>query len=219
MNYAEDEPNPDDISPLRRYYSDISLDKTNFVDIFISLEKMYVNEGMIEGEVDSSFIINYINHIEENTHDVRVRKEQYLLLPIRYMGSLIDITRKPEEAYGWYKESVHFVEKYTEDVHSVNCLNGENRIGETGCVESEECPVRFIQTALTREACEPDFESLGYFMDQKRARAVTLNKLLLAKQRNYIAPHESMTILDSFVERFNTHFNIKAIKAKPEDVS
>lgn len=219
MSYAEDEPTPNDISAIRRYFFDISLGKTEYVDIAMSLEKMFEGEGMLDKGVDRDFIWRYIDIVESGSYDRRVRTEQYLLLPLRYMASYIEVSRGADETYEWYKESAQYVEKYTENMHSINCLRLDNKSGQSGCIESTECPIRFVQDALTRDVIEPDFESFSYFLDQKKGRNVTLNKLLLAKQRNYIEAIESVTMMDTYIEKYNEYFNIKAITAKPEDVS
>ena len=180
-------------SAVRRYYSDIRLARSE-IEGLMAVQNLYESLPCESTESLEEILRGQNMPMEfEYDLDPRTAREKLALLPLRYFDEDIMHSSYPlAQAKKWYSEVVMYTVMLTKDDHGPACLDyGENANEHYMCSTSTDCPLRFLETALTYPATEYDFSERVYDDDPARMRGLIMHKLDIGKafdilEENYV---------------------------------
>jgi hypothetical protein len=209
MSKGEFDSDPTGLSPLRRYHNDISKGLKhgfNKVDIHTTLSKLFLAEGVLDDNADMEPLFGYIDTILEQKVDVRIQFEQFMLLPLREIAPLIEVTRTPKQIAKWYEENLFYLKPFNDNDHDYQCIE-ESMIDLTdACVNSNECPYVVASRVLTADIYNPDFNNLDYQYDHVRKFRIVMKKLHIAKNDNVFKAAYSEMDEEEYLNRYYRFF-------------
>lgn len=123
--------------------------------------------------------------------------EQFLLFPLRQLGTFVDDTYALRAAETWYDRTVETVLDFAA-AHSAACMNVSHRALPLACSKSIQCPRKVVDDMLLEPALHPQFDQLGYELDSDHQLELVNMKLRIAKKYDLEAPQVVMSCFEQY---------------------
>lgn len=185
-----------EMSPLRRYYSDLRCIETH-VSALMSLAELFEHTPVVPvlslNEVASS---DLMPDDDDFWMDERLSRERMALLPLYVVAPSLEQSELPSsDVKDWYEEVANRIKWLTKDQHSEDCLkcytetiDSDRDPFDAKCDKSDVCPWRYMEAyfgkpVLNKEVIEP-----YYGKAMSRHYELTMARLAIGQGVGLLSP-------------------------------
>jgi hypothetical protein len=205
MVSPESEPKPVESPPIKRFYSDIRIKGELYADLLILTEEYLKRDGaMIEGTLRPEAVNKALPTAKMFELNARTAREQFELIPLRFVAPIVELTRPSNEVADWYKVLADNIMLQTNSLHT-NCQCARIR-NSLHCENSGECPRNVLRGTLINSIRVPDFSDIDYLVDPDHVFRVTIDKARLATRLGLAEIAYIDTCIGQYKSRFRYAF-------------
>ena len=202
---------PNEMTPVRRYYSDLLYKPDSYVDLQISAERLLEQEGLSTSSQTYDALYGVVLPTpNEFNDDPEKGFNRFVTFPFDVIGSFVDATYLPSVLSRWYEDAAQHIRMVTDLSPTDTCYNVSSEASQ-GCGHGFTCPRRFMAARLILPVKEVDFDTVEYLIDPYRARAVALEKFDVAKRLAMIMVPDYSAYSDDYMGRFSERFGPEPI--------
>lgn len=216
MSSAEYEPTqPHDISPIKRYYSDVFYKSNSMGDMIIAAEKLLELNGITLSQDEftsrSAEVLPLYTDHAINTPEMY---DRYLTLPLVLAGPTIDRTWKLQDVRAWYSSTLdHIRTRAAKDTgHSVQCLESASFAYSHACERGLHCPYIFTAKYMERQMFDEYFDLPGYDKDLVIMPQVAIAKERLAQRYVFRTEYQAEVMIRAYDDRVRAEMARRALE-------
>lgn len=212
MNSPEFQPEPaEEISPLRRYFSDLHYKRGSYIDMKIAAEKYVLACGVTRDEDMASALVDV--HLQEyvpgDGRRNREIRDMLTTLPLFLVSDYADTRMNLRDARKWYKETLDYIAARQHKDHSFQCLEHPSFAFKAAlCEHSDNCPVITTAKVLDEHIfdTEDHMRTPFYTEDPLGVFEVTVMKQRLAAEYGYVHGTVAARRIEEYAQVFrNVH--------------
>lgn len=196
----------DEPSAVYRYYDYISSAEGNSSTVFIAISELLEHlPQKVDVSVEQVFDTQAYDALCQI--DPRAADEKLALVPLRYIGPQLErSTCSSDEIDNWYDDVVKRIVHQTKRDHDFGCLSDRDiHPYNFMCGDSTDCPQRFLEDFLSKDAWMPDFGSRQYCLYPDRVRAITEAKLAIGEKYGIFTEAFAQATLQMYEKEYDQY--------------
>jgi hypothetical protein len=211
MNFSEYEPEPSkEISPLRRYFSDVHYYHDRYFEMRTAIEKYVIASGAAADETAAGEMIDQwlpaYDEVEAGVgtdiHDILVT------LPLVLVSQHVDAHMNLRDARAWYESMLVSIRTKMDSAHTTGCLDSAYfAFTPAQCSDHHaHCPVITTSKLLDQHIfdTEDEMNTGAYATDPLSVHEFLSMKQALAKEHGFVSPTVSDDRLEKYRQRFRS---------------
>jgi hypothetical protein len=217
MRSPESEPAPQELTPVQRFYNTVKYKTGSYVDLLINVDDYLTTEGIMVDVVRPDTVEAALPTEEMFNLNSRIAIEQFMLLPLKLVAPVIEVTGTTDKIGDWYSYVAKWIQRETKNIHQQSCLDTDHA-GSVRCGSSGECPLVVLKNQLNHGVRYPEFRSYDYMVDPEQARHVAVDKARLAARLGLVEVVYSEAQISAFKRRYEEFFPfVEQIQSQDSD--
>lgn len=203
---VEFEGEPQSISDISRYYSDILYAENQSINLFMSFEQL-LNSLPFSTDLSATVLYDQKFMQHQLVAEPRAAKERMALMPFLHIGPLLEDSNVPTaDVKQWYDDAVTGVSWLVNEEHDTVCLGyAGGTLEHLACATSRACPQRFLERYLSDGVNFPNFQDKMYKERPERAAAIASDKVEIGIKHKILPQDSSDTAWQAYCRAYDDY--------------
>jgi len=208
MKNPELPPEPqEELSPLRRYFSDVHYKRSSYFDMRVAAAKFVIAHNVTPDEVEADRIVDAVLPYYEYDKDITDLNLYDLMttLPLLLVGEYVDTKMNLRDVRAWYDTTLTAIRQWTRPDHTAACLESPAfAFMPAVCAHGDHCPVITVAKYMDGPIFHSEEEMKGERYD---ADPIGMQEVVVMKQRLSLEHgYASATAVDERIAAYQKRF-------------
>lgn len=214
---AEKEPaEPQELTPISRYYSDVYYKSTKPGDMLIAIDKLLeLNHISLSDDEQQARTAEVFPGYDDYTVSAAEMYDRYLTLPLALVGPTVDREWKLQDTKVWYSETLGLIRSHAKQYrgHDTQCLDVPSFAYSHRCEHSGHCPYIFTAKYMERQMFDENFSLPPYDTDLVVTQGVAVAKERLAYRYGYRSERQIEGLIREYEARVREELGRRAVES------